>query len=102
MQQKIDKIKEFWQNQAILHGNLSTATSPDSIAFKMEIDTLIKNIPTGAKILDIGCGNGAKAKEIIKNINGQYFGIDYSNNMINQALSRFENELGGGARGCTI
>ena len=95
MQQNIDKIKEFWQNQAILHGNLSTATSPDSIAFKMEIDTLIKNIPTGAKILDIGCGNGAKAKEIIKNINCQYFGIDYSNNMINQALSRFENELGG-------
>lgn len=88
MNQKQNQIKEFWQNQASIHGKLSTATSPDSIAFKMEINTLISNIPSGAKILDIGCGNGAKGEAIVANLDCQYYGIDYSPNMIEQAQNR--------------
>ena len=65
MQQKIDKIKEFWQNQAILHGNLSTATSPDSIAFKMEIDTLIKNMEAFKSLIKEG--NTEELKAVLQN-----------------------------------
>lgn len=87
-----EKIKQFWDDQAQKHGTSSLATMPDSIAFELELAQLEKMIPAGARVLDLGCGNGVKGIWLTKRIPFTYVGIDYSRQMINQANILFEQE----------
>lgn len=90
-------IKKYWENQATTHGQSINATSPDNIAFEMEIEKFKEYIPKGSKVLDIGCGNGAKGEAIRNSIDCTYYGIDYSENMIKEAQKRVGyNYIGGG------
>ncbi len=85
---KDNDIKIYWENQALLNGQSINATSPDNIAFEMEIEKFKEYIPKGSKVLDIGCGNGAKGEAIKNSIDCTYYGIDYSQNMIREAQKR--------------
>jgi SAM-dependent methyltransferase len=87
MNSKIIEIKKFWDDQAKKYGQSSEATTPDIIAFEMEIEQLLKLIPNGSKILDVGCGNGVKGVSLAQNISCNYIGVDYSEEMIKQANS---------------
>lgn len=80
-------IQEYWDNQALEFQNSSLATSPDSIAFEMEIQTLMQYLAPKDKICDIGCGNAQKAKSIVMNLECDYIGIDFSKQMIKVANS---------------
>lgn len=80
-----DHIKEYWENQALKFHNSSLATSPDSIAFELEIETLMHYLSLGDKICDVGCGNGMKAKSLVVNLECDYVGIDFSGQMIKAA-----------------
>lgn len=80
-------IQEYWDNQALEFQNSSLATSPDSIAFEMEIQTLMQYLAPKDKICDIGCGNAQKAKSIVMNLECDYMGIDFSKQMIKVANS---------------
>lgn len=90
--------QRYWDNQAKVYGISSLATSPDTIAFNMEIDSIKKYIKDGDTILDIGCGNGCKAIAIGADIECSYLGIDYSEEMIRQAYMALDeyNKTGGG------
>lgn len=84
-------IQEYWDNQALEFQNSSLATSPDSIAFEMELKTLMQYLKQKDKICDVGCGNAQKAKSIVKDLECDYTGIDFSKQMIKAAnLVRLE------------
>lgn len=80
-----NEVQKYWDNQALTFQNSLLATSPDSIAFDMEISTLLSYLKTGDKICDVGCGNGIKAKNIISKLECSYLGIDFSKQMIKAA-----------------
>jgi SAM-dependent methyltransferase len=57
---------------------------------KIEVSILrLLSLEPGSSLLDIGCGNGALARAIPKNI--KYLGIDASQTLINQALDKNSN-----------
>lgn len=82
----MESRKEFWDTQAKTHVNSSLATSPDTIAYKMEIQQLLDHIPAKSSVIDFGCGNGIKGIELALEKSIQYTGIDFSDEMIRQAL----------------
>lgn len=80
-------VKEFWDNQAKEHGAADIATAPDSAYRKLEINSAIPWI-IGKRVLDVGCGNGYstfKFQEAYPDY--LFFGMDYSKDMINQAIA---------------
>lgn len=85
MEKDVNAVKKYWDDQAEKYKTSSLATSPDIICFQMEIDKFVSHIFEGAKVLDIGCGNGYKGREITKKIKCYYYGIDYSEEMIKNA-----------------
>ena len=48
----------------------------------------ISNLTSAAKVLEIGCGNGLLLAEVSKWAEGNFFGIDVSQNMIKNAEAR--------------
>lgn len=85
MGDELADIKQFWNDQAKKNTGSSLATSPDTIAFEMELEQMKQIIPAGSRVLDVGCGNGIKGIELAKEIEFDYYGMDYSAEMIRQA-----------------
>jgi ubiquinone/menaquinone biosynthesis C-methylase UbiE len=79
---KHEQIQRFWNEQATKFKDSSLATSPDTVAFELELEQLKKRIPSCRKVLDIGCGNGIKGIELIKQLDIDYTGIDYADEMV--------------------
>ena len=86
------EIKKFWEEQAAQHHCSSLATSPDTIAYHLELAQMKKMIPTGSKVLDIGCGNGVKGTALAKEQDIDYTGLDYADEMIRQAHELLQSE----------
>lgn len=53
-----------------------------------EIISIIKEIPTASKILDVGCGNGRLVNELKKDVD--YLGVDNSSNLISIAKDKYK------------
>lgn len=85
MKDQFSDIKNFWDDQARKNKGSSLATSPDTIAYEMELAQLKQRIPAGSMVLDVGCGNGIKGIELAKELEIEYYGMDYSEEMIGQA-----------------
>ncbi len=84
--QQVEKIKEFWQDQASTFGESQLATAPDSYYRELEIDRIMSYLSDGKRILDIGCGNGFSTFFFAKKFpKSQFFGLDYSEKMIEAA-----------------
>lgn len=80
------KIKEFWNEQAEKYKIDYLATVPDKFLKELEIKNILKYIPDKCnKIVDLGCGNGFSTIEFAKQKNSDFTGIDYAENMIEQA-----------------
>jgi len=79
------KVKEFWDNQAEQHGSECIATMPDLYLKQIEIKNIKEFLFNGAKILDIGCGNGYSTFLYAEFFNVNITGIDYSSKMIEVA-----------------
>lgn len=87
-----DEIKEFWDEQARKYENSSLATSPDTFAFDLEMQELLKYLKEQKCVLDLGCGNGKKAEFLNEKLDfSKYLGVDYSPQMIKQAQKLKEN-----------
>jgi ubiquinone/menaquinone biosynthesis C-methylase UbiE len=61
------------------------ATSPDFHLRELEIAFLARHIPAGARVVDLGCGNGYTLLSIAKRLNGDFLGIDFSSKMLEGA-----------------
>ncbi|MBT3581444.1 methyltransferase domain-containing protein [bacterium] len=92
----IEKIKEYWENQAKEHVGKPTATLNDTYLRKLEIDTFINKIAeldlkNKIRILDVGCGDGYSTLHIAQEYPQHTFlGVDYCENMIKNAQGRIK------------
>lgn len=77
-----EAIRAHWDQQAIEHGQASSATTPDPILREMEIATILKYFHSEGEILDLGCGNGFSTLRFAAAHRGHYRGVDYSPEMI--------------------
>jgi len=81
----IDRIKETWDGRAKdteLQG--SYVTMADRNQRMLEIDEALRRIPSGQRILDVGCGNGYSTAIFAKQAE-HVVAIDYSEAMIARA-----------------
>lgn len=77
-----DKIKNFWDNQAMTHGASSLATMPDQFLKNLEIENIERFLKDGMSVADIGCGNGYSTFHYANKRNIVIRGVDYSESMI--------------------
>lgn len=80
-----EKVKKFWDQQAVEHGASDIATAPDHQYRRLEIRSILPHI-RGPRVLDVGCGNGystIKFKEAYPDYT--FLGVDYSKRMIAEA-----------------
>jgi SAM-dependent methyltransferase len=85
----IDRIKETWDGRANdpqLQGTY--VTMADSNQRLLEIDEALRYIPTGQRILDVGCGNGYSTAIFAKHAE-HIVAIDYSEAMIARAKREY-------------
>lgn len=77
------EVNQFWDAQAREHGAKSTATAPDFHYRELEIRSVIPYLSNGARILDVGCGNGYATVKYAKEYPASRFtGMDISTEMI--------------------
>lgn len=84
------RVQEFWEHQATTYGAADIATAPDSFYRQLEIDRILPHIwGGGARILDVGCGNGFSTEAFAKaHPNNEFIAVDYSPAMIRAAEGR--------------
>jgi SAM-dependent methyltransferase len=79
---------EFYQTFAIQFSDTRQRIQPG-------VSKILDSIQPSARILDLGCGNGELARELVKReFNGQYIGMDFSDELVHVAregLAGFEN-----------
>ncbi len=88
------KIREFWNQQALKYGYSVKAVNFDPLEEDLEFYFLESLIPTKVKLLDFGCGNGRTLFFLAqKRPRALFVGVDFSKNMINLARQNncFEN-----------
>ena len=83
MTSKTNKIKKFWDEQAIKYKTGFEASWKDILTFK-EIEAIKKEVCCCCLLLDIGCANGFSTFPLLEKAN-MILGIDYSKEMIKQA-----------------
>lgn len=91
----IHENKKHWNEYAKTHKNASEGASFDANLVELEnlfIISLLRTIKPRS-LLDIGCGNGQRTLLFSKFVKGKTIGIDYSENMINQAMKLKKRDL---------
>lgn len=91
---------DIWQERAKKDENYSSVIDPKDksglkaaymkIAHEGAIKSFIKEIKPGEKVLDFGCGIG-RILEYDLFLNADYYGVDISSEMINNARRKWEN-----------
>lgn len=89
-----ETIKEYWEDRAKEKAATAQATTNDVYLRELEIATFIQTLkeielPDGASILDVGCGDGYTTVSVAEALPQFSFdGLDYSENMISLARDR--------------
>ena len=96
----MDKIKEHYVKIAEECGSSKQSTMKDTNIRDLEVDKIIdildtvKTYFTNPKILEVGCGNGYTAEQIIKKLNiSQMTGVDYCKELVEIAKKRALNGI---------
>lgn len=88
-------ILKLYQEQAQKYGDTGESTIVDIRIRKLEMQALFQYIEDGKIILEVGCGNGFTAEEIIRQFKVDLHAIDFSPEMIEIARNRHINNLKG-------
>jgi ubiquinone/menaquinone biosynthesis C-methylase UbiE len=89
----MDKIQEYWNERASEAKGSPNATTNDIFLRQLEGAAVVgklqsHQLPKGATVLDIGCGDGRTTLELAKYFRDIHFhGVDFSSSMIAAALS---------------
>jgi ubiquinone/menaquinone biosynthesis C-methylase UbiE len=86
----LEQIREFWNQQALEHGQSPKASWSDQMVIEMEIREILKWIADGDKILDVGCANGYSTLQFAAHRQVNIRGLDYIPEMIQQARARLD------------
>lgn len=81
-------IVNLYKSEAQKHGAEGTSTIQDLRTRHMEMDAIFGYICDGMRVLEIGCGNGFVAEELIKRRDIDLDAFDYSHDMIAIAQAR--------------
>jgi ubiquinone/menaquinone biosynthesis C-methylase UbiE len=82
-------MKEFWEKQAIEHGDNVAAVNFDPIQEDLVVELLNEIVPDGMAVADMGCGNGRALIELaVARPNGRFVGYDFAENMVSVAEAR--------------
>jgi ubiquinone/menaquinone biosynthesis C-methylase UbiE len=84
----LEQIQEFWKQQALRHGQSSSASWNDGHVIEMEIREILTFLNNGDRVLDIGCANGYSTVQFAAQKQLDILGIDYIPEMIDQASLR--------------
>ena len=84
----MDQIREYWTEQAIEHGDSSSASWSDRRAIDLEIREIINYIDDGDTVIDIGCANGYSTIQYACQKRIKISGIDLIPEMIEIAKLR--------------
>lgn len=82
----MEQIKDFWTEQARIHGRSFAASWSDQYAIDLEIRTLLNYFEEGDKVLDVGCANGYSTLSFASQKKLDIKGVDYIPGMIEEAL----------------
>lgn len=85
---KEEKILEHYASEAKKHGLEGTSTIQDMRTRRLEIDAIFSQLSGGKRILEVGCGNGFVAEEIVKVFSVELDAIDFSPELIELAKQR--------------
>jgi len=95
-----EEVKEHYKKQAEVYHDSKQSTMADVFIRDKEVDELIKNIQKintlfseSPNILEVGCGNGYLAQELIKKIQNKITAIDFSEELLNVARIRNLNNI---------
>lgn len=84
-----DSIREYWDEQARAYRTDPRATTQDYWMREIEIRAIgdmLADLPVGARVLDIGCGNGFSTLRLLERFpHLSFVGGDYSTPMIEMA-----------------
>lgn len=87
MTMNYDQVKQHWDTWAKQFGTSLRATTKSMTIKQLEIFALMQHLKSGAKILDVGCGNGYVDIAFIENIEDIHVvGADYSQEMVDNAI----------------
>ena len=89
-----DEIRDFWTEQAKLHGKSFAASWSDQYAIDLEIRTLIQWFDDGDKVLDVGCANGYSTLSFASQKKIAVKGLDYIPEMIDEAHNNLKDVQG--------
>jgi len=84
----IDRIREFWAQQAVSHGDSHKASWSDVEAIELEIRNIQGFIEEGDRVLDIGCATGWSTVRWAAERNATVRGLDYVPEMVERARER--------------
>jgi len=80
------QVKNHWDAWAKQFGTALRATTKSMTIKQLEIFALMRHMTTGARILDVGCGNGYNSISFVTNKKDvRVIGVDYSKDMIDNA-----------------
>lgn len=80
-----DDIQKLYASEAAIHGVGGTSTIQDIRTRKLEVDAIASYIKDGLRVLEVGCGNGYLAANLVKRFNIDLVGFDLSHELIAQA-----------------
>jgi SAM-dependent methyltransferase len=82
-------MKEFWEEQAIKHGEDVAAVNFDPVQEQLVADLLNEIVPDSVAVADLGCGNGRTLIDLAPARPAAHFvGYDFAENMVRVAESR--------------
>src|SRR4051812_31713883 len=85
-----EQIRNFWTEQAGLHGQAPAASWSDKEGIELEIRELMKYLVDGDSVLDVGCANGYSTTRFAAEKKISVRGLDYIPAMIEQANLRLK------------
>lgn len=83
------EIKAFWNERTSAGVN---AGSDDYNLKELELREVLARIPPGARVLDVGAGNGVTLIKLAKERNSQGVGIDYAEKLVDLAQEYIDKE----------
>ena len=83
-----ERIRQYWAEQAQLHGTAPASSWSDVCAIELEIREISKHLADGDKVVDLGCGTGYSTVRYAAAERITVRDIDYVPEMVEQARSR--------------
>jgi len=84
----LDEIRNFWTEQARIHGQGAAASWSDFRVMEMEVREILKHLADGDRVLDVGCANGFSTVQFASQRRIEVRGLDYIPEMIENAKHR--------------